>query len=85
MSKKDGGNIVRAKHTKGSKELLFIMTQTHNLHIFGVVPFVKLQNNTEQLNDEKGDEKGNNLSFFGCCCVVHCLENPFFADCVSVS
>ena len=30
-----------SKHRKGSKESLFIMTQTHNLHIFGVIPFVK--------------------------------------------
>ena len=28
--------------------ILFIMTQTHNLHIFGVIPFVKLQTDTEQ-------------------------------------
>ena len=33
---------------KGSKErlLLFIMTQTHYLQIFGVILFVKLQNDT---------------------------------------
>ena len=31
---------------KGSKEHLFIMTQTHNLQIFGVIPFAKLQNDT---------------------------------------
>ena len=30
----------------GEKECLFIRTQTHNLQIFGVIPFVKLQNNT---------------------------------------
>ena len=31
---------------KGSKERLFIMTQTHNLQILGVMPFVKLQDDT---------------------------------------
>ena len=36
----------RSKNIKGSKEHLFIMTQMQNLHIFGVIPFVKLQNNT---------------------------------------
>ena len=34
---------IRSKHMKGSKERLFIMTQTQNLHIFGVIPFVRLQ------------------------------------------
>ena len=34
----------RSKHIKGSKEPLFIRTQTHNLQISGVIPFVKLQN-----------------------------------------
>ena len=37
---------LRPKHIKGSKERLFIMTQTHNMQIFGVIPFVKLQNDT---------------------------------------
>ena len=32
----------RSKHIKGSKERLFIMTQTHSQQIFGVIPFVKL-------------------------------------------
>ena len=31
---------------KGSKERLFSLTQTHNLKMFVVIPFVKLQNNT---------------------------------------
>ena len=35
----------RAKHTKGSKERN-LLGQKHSLQIFGVVPFVKLQNNT---------------------------------------
>ena len=30
----------------GSKERLFITTQTHNLQIVGVIPFVKLENDT---------------------------------------
>ena len=34
------------ENTKGSKERLFIMTQTHNLQIFGVIPFVMPQNDT---------------------------------------
>ena len=33
-----------SKHMKGSKERSFIVTQTHSLQIFGVIPFVKLQN-----------------------------------------
>ena len=36
----------RSKHIKGSKEHLFVMTQTHSLHIFREIPFVKPQNNT---------------------------------------
>ena len=35
---------------KGSNERLFIRTQTHNLQIFGVIPFVKLQKYTQKLN-----------------------------------
>ena len=35
-----------SKHIKGSKERLFIITQTHNLQIFGVITFVKRQNCT---------------------------------------
>ena len=31
---------------KKQKKRLFIGTQTHNLQIFGVIPFVKLQNDT---------------------------------------
>ena len=33
-------------HIKGSKECLFIRTQTHKLQKFGIIPFVKLQNDT---------------------------------------
>ena len=35
---------ISSKHIKGSKERLFIVTQTHSLQMFGVIPFVKLQN-----------------------------------------
>ena len=31
---------------KGSNECLFILTQTHNMQIFGEIPFVKPQNGT---------------------------------------
>ena len=31
------------KHIKGSKER-YLLGQQHNLHIFGVIPFIKLQN-----------------------------------------
>ena len=43
------------------------MPQTHSLQIFGINPFVKLQtlNSETDKNDEKWDEKQNNLSFFG--------------------
>ena len=37
---------IRSKHIKLSKERLFLKTQTHNLQIFGVIPFIKLQNDT---------------------------------------
>ena len=39
-------NKTRSKHMKDSKERLFIMTQTHKLQTFGVIPFIKLQNDT---------------------------------------
>ena len=38
--------LIRSKYIKGSKECLFIRTQTHNLQIFGVILFVKLQKDT---------------------------------------
>ena len=34
------GEQIKSKHTKGSKECLFIMTQIHNLQMFGVILFV---------------------------------------------
>ena len=37
---------------KGSKERLFIMTQTHNLHIFGVIPF-RQENNSSAKKDNR--------------------------------
>ena len=33
-----------SKCIKGSKERLSVMIQTHSLQMFGVIPFVKLQN-----------------------------------------
>ena len=33
-------------HSKNPCRRLFFMTQTHTLEIFGVIPFVKLQNDT---------------------------------------
>ena len=35
----------RSKHMKGSKER-YLLGQKHNLQIFGVILFVKLQNDT---------------------------------------
>ena len=35
-----------SKYMQCSKESLFVMTQTHNLQIFGVIPFVELHKNT---------------------------------------
>ena len=32
---------------KGSNERLFILTRTHSMHIFGEIPLVKPQNDTE--------------------------------------
>ena len=34
-----------SKHIKGSKER-YLLGQKHNIQIFGVIPFVKLQNDT---------------------------------------
>ena len=39
------GNVRSSKHIKGSKER-YLLEQKHNLQIFGVIPFVKLQNDT---------------------------------------
>ena len=53
-------------HIKGSKERLLIMTQTHALQMFVVIPFVKLQNNswttTERLKTMK-NEKRNEITY----------------------
>ena len=38
-------NKLRLKHIKGSKEH-YLLGQKHNLQILGVIPFIKLQNNT---------------------------------------
>ena len=38
--------ICRSRHVKGLKERLFIRTETHYLQMFGVIPFVTLQNDT---------------------------------------
>ena len=38
--------VALSKYIKDSKERSFIMTQTHNLQIFRVTPFVKLQSDT---------------------------------------
>ena len=35
----------RSKHIKGSKER-YLLGQKYNLKIFGVIPFIKLQNDT---------------------------------------
>ena len=35
----------RSKHMKGSKER-YLLEQKHNLQMFGVIPFIKLQNDT---------------------------------------
>ena len=37
--------LIRSKHMKGSKEC-YLLEQKHTLQIFGVVPIIKLQNNT---------------------------------------
>ena len=36
----------RSKHTKGLKERYLLGGEKHNLQIFGVIPLVKLQNDT---------------------------------------
>ena len=38
---------------KGSNERLFILTRTHSMQIFGEIPFIKPQNDTEQINGQK--------------------------------
>ena len=37
---------------KGSNERLFIFTRTHIMQIFGEIPFVKPQNDTETTNKQ---------------------------------
>ena len=39
-------NTIESEHVKCSKERSFIRTQTHSLKTFGVIPFVKLQDDT---------------------------------------
>ena len=52
-------NIQTHTNKKGSKERLFVMTQTQTICKFsGVIPFVKLQNDTETtVKRLKNDEK----------------------------
>ena len=38
-------NSKKSKYTKGSKER-YLLGQKHNLQIFWVIPFLKLQNDT---------------------------------------
>ena len=40
-----GGGGTKSKHINGSKEC-YLLGQKHNLQIFGVIPFVRLQNDT---------------------------------------
>ena len=45
---------VRSKHIKGYKKMLFIRTKTRSANFRGVIPFVRLQNDTETtVNGEK--------------------------------
>ena len=67
-------------HIKGSKERLFIRTQTDSLQIFGVLSFVKLRNNTyttvKRLKFPAGQENNSStkkreiisllITFFNC-------------------
>ena len=39
-------NVWNPNTKKGSNERLFILTRAHSLHIFGEIPFIKPQNNT---------------------------------------
>ena len=52
---------IRSKHIKGSKERLFIMTQTHSLQTFGVIPFVKLQKKKKK-NEQRKENSNNCLN-----------------------
>ena len=49
---------------KRLKIMLFIRTK-HNMQIFRVIPFIKLQNDKQQLNGEKWDGEQIHLSSFG--------------------
>ena len=53
ISEQDGGEMerdmdgqIRSKRIKGPKEL-YLSGQKHSLQIFGVIPFVRLQNDSE--------------------------------------
>ena len=55
---RNGQNIsYRIQTLKRFRITLFIRTK-HNMRVFGVIPFTKLQNDTkQQLNGKKNDEK----------------------------
>ena len=61
---------------KRFKRTLFIRTE-HNLQTFGIIPLIKLHNDTETTvkrwkNDEKWDGNLNNLSGFGSALLFSC-------------
>ena len=51
-------------NTKGSKERLFITTRTHNMQIFGEIPFVKPHNDTSTTAKGLNTMKNESETFF---------------------
>ena len=52
MTNEEPQLLSKIQTRKKFNRMLFIRTK-HNMQIFGVIPFIKLQNNTWGLNDEK--------------------------------
>ena len=56
MNELASSELHRFTHKKGLKEG-YLLGQKHSQQIFGLIPFIKLQNDILHLNGEKNDEK----------------------------
>ena len=65
---------------KGSNERLFILTRTHNIHIFGKTPLSSHKTTLkQQINGQKRWKMREKLSFF--CFLLQCLKDFVFGSC----
>ena len=67
----------RSKHMKGSKERLFIRTQTQNLQLFGVIPLSSYKTTLKRLKTMNNEMRSEITYLFGLSYVV-------FLQCCSV-